>query len=52
MASSSNRAYVEEISPEEDTDFDYEGDSGPEGMSSDKESELDRLLTDEGENER
>ena len=45
MASSLKRVYVDEISPEEDTDFDYEGDSGPEG----KESELDRLLTSEGE---
>ena len=26
--------------------------AGPEGMASDEESELDRLLTDEGENER
>ena len=52
MASSSKRAHVEEISPEIDTDFDYEGDSGPEGMSSGEESELDRLLTNEGENER
>ena len=49
MASSSKWAYVDEISQEEDTDFDYEGDSGPGGMSSGKESELDRLLTNEGE---
>ena len=52
MASSSKTARVEEISPEDDTDFDCEGDSGPEGMSSGEESELDRLLTNEGENER
>ena len=51
MASSSVRACVEEFSPEEATDYDYEGDSDPEGMSS-SESELDRLLVDEGENER
>ena len=52
MASSSKRARVVESSPEEDTDFDYEGDSSPEGMSSGEESELYRLLTNEGENER
>ena len=52
MASSLERACVEEFSPEEAIDYDYEGDSDPEGMSSSEESELDRLLIDEGENER
>ena len=52
MALSLKRPRVEEISLEEDSDFDYEGYSGREGMSSGEESELDRLLTNEGENER
>ena len=49
MASSSKtaRARVDEFSPEEATDYDYEGDSDPEGISSSEESELDRLLAKE-----
>ena len=50
--SSKDRASVEEFSPEEATDYDYEGDSDPEGISSCEESVLDRLLANEGENER
>ncbi|KAL9952183.1 hypothetical protein ACROYT_G039398 [Oculina patagonica] len=51
MASSSKRARVETIDPEEDVAFDYEGDSDNEGMSSGEESELDHLLANEDENE-
>ena len=52
MASCSKRPRVEGINLEEDTAFDYDGDSDNEGMSSGEESELDHLLANESENER
>ena len=52
MASCSKIPRVEGIDQEEDTAFDYDGDSGNEGMSSGEESELDHLLENDGENER
>lgn len=50
--STSKRTRVKEISPEEDTGVNYEGDSDKKGMSSGEESELDRQLANESENER
>ena len=52
MASSSKRTRVEEISPEEDTGVNYEGDSDNKGMSIGEESESDRQFANESENER
>ena len=52
MASSSKRARAVEISPEEDTAFDHEGNSDTEGIWSGEESELDHFIANESENER
>lgn len=52
MAPSSTRARAVEISPEEDTAFDHEGNSDTEGILSDEESELDHFLANDSENER